>query len=285
MRPPPRRFFRSKARAVSGGLKLRAGRGKVGETWWGRRWTAALESFGWQPRLERGKVYAKKGQVLAVRVAPGKVRARVQGSRGKPYEVTIALAVLAAKDWRRVAAAVSRQALLPAQLLAFEMPRDIEDAFPKAKPLFPASRQDIAASCTCPDAANPCKHIAAVHFILAQEFDRDPFLLFTLRGISRTKLLTLLRSSRSPVRRAGPKKEPAGADLSGRIEGFFALPKELPAGWGPSPARLERAPLPGARLKELGVPPFWRGELDFEETLLRYLEAARARAEALLRDC
>ncbi|TPW18587.1 MAG: hypothetical protein FD126_3388, partial [Elusimicrobia bacterium] len=69
--------------------------------------------------------------------------------------------------------------------------------------------------------------------------------------------------------------------LSGRLEEFFRAAKELPTGWGPSPARLAAAPAPGGRLEELGVPPFWTGEADFTETLWRYYEAARERAHKL----
>jgi len=265
---------------------LRAGRGKVGATWWGRRWTEALESFGWHTRLERGRIYARKGQVVSVRVSSGNVRATVQGARARPYEVTTSVAALSAKDWGRVADAISRQALHSAQLLAGEMPRGIERAFPRGKPLFPASREDIATSCSCPDFENPCKHIVAVHYILAQEFDRDPFLLFKLRGIGRERLLGLLRARRAGAgsgRRSGPRRVEAGADLSGRLEGFFSVAKELPTGWGPSPSRLAAAPATGSRLKDLGVPPFWRGEVEFEDTLWRYYDAARERAERLLR--
>lgn len=279
-----RRFYRSyKPRKAAGGLRLRAGRGKAGETWWGRRWTEALDSFGWHTRLERGRSYARNGQVLSVKVTPGKVRAFVQGSRARAYEVTVALGALSPTDWGRVAAAIARQALHAAQLLAGEMPQGIEKAFPAAKPLFPKLRKDIVTSCTCPDFENPCKHIAAVHYILAQEFDQDPFLLFKLRGISREKLLGLLRARRraGSGSRTRPERREVGADLSRRLDAFFSLAKELPAGWGPSSARLAGAPLPGARLKELGTPPFWRGELDFEDTLRFYFEAARARAEKL----
>lgn len=258
----------------------------MSETWWGRRWTQALEAFGWHTRLERGRSYARRGQVVSVRVLPGRVQAQVRGSRARPYEVTAVVGSLSPKDWGRVADAVARKALHAAQLLAGEMPLGIEAAFPKAKPLFPAARKDIASSCTCPDAENPCKHIAAVHYILAQEFDRDPFLLFKLRGVSRERFLSLLRARRRGGKTASERRERApraqkGADLSGRLADFFSAAKELPVGWGPSPARLASAPAPGARLKELGVPPFWGGELDFSEALWTYYEAARRRAESL----
>lgn len=279
-----RPYATPKPRRAPGGLRLRAARGPVGETWWGRRWTEALESAGWPNRLERGRTYARQGSVSAIKVTPGVVRASVRGSLSRPYEVKARLAPLSPKDWGRVAAAIARQALHAAQLLAGEMPRGIEAAFPADKPLFPRARKDVEFSCSCPDVANPCKHIVAVHYLLAQEFDRDPFLLFLLRGITRARLLASVRARRRPgsAAKARRAKGPAGTDLSARLEGFFALAKALPAGWGPTPARLAEAPASGARLKELGVPPFWRGELDFEDTLWHYYDAARERAEKLL---
>lgn len=283
-----RRIVRwAKPRRAPGGLRLRAARGPVGGTWWGRRWTEALEAFGWHTRLERGRSYARRGQVVSVRVLAGQVRAAVRGSRSRPYEVSAAVRTLTAKDWGRVADAVARRALHAAQLLAGEMPLGIEAAFPRARPLFPAVRKDIVTACTCPDVENPCKHIAAVHYILAQEFDRDPFLLFKLRGVSREGFLALLRARRTGARRTAsgrrlrPPRRERGADLSGRLGDFYSAAKELPTGWGPSAARLAAAPAPGARVMELGVPPFWSGELDFTEALLACYEAARRRAERL----
>lgn len=256
----------------------------MGETWWGRRWTEAVESSGWSTRLERGRTYARQGSVSAIKVTSGLVRASVRGSLSRPYEVKARLAPLAPKDWGRVAAAIARQALHAAQLLAGEMPAGVEKSFPADKPLFPRSRKDVEFSCSCPDPENPCKHIVAVHYLLAQEFDRDPFLLFLLRGITRTRLLAAVRAHRGAGSgaKARRKRGPTGTDLTARLEVFFALAKEIPAGWGPTPARLAAAPAPGGRLKELGVPPFWRGELDFEDTLWHYYDAARERAEKLL---
>lgn len=279
-----RAYGSAKPRRAPGGLRLRAGRGPVGETWWGRRWTQTLESMGWSTRLERGRTYARQGSVSAIKVTKGLVRGTVRGALSRPYEVKARLAPLSPKDWGRVADAIARQALHAAQLLAGEMPGGIEKAFPADKPLFPRSRKDVDFSCSCPDPANPCKHIVAVYYLLAEEFDRDPFLLFLLRGITRARLLAEVRARRRPgsAAKARRTKAPAGTDLSARLEGFFALAKELPAGWGPTPARLAEAPAPGARLKELGVPPFWRGELDFEDTLWHYYDSARERAEKLL---
>lgn len=290
-------------RKVVGGLKLRGKRGVVADTWWGQRWTQALESFGWHTRLERGRRYARRGQVASVKIEPGKVLAQVQGSKPKPYAVQIALHPISRKDWSRVADAIARQALYTAKLLSGEMPHEIEKTFAEAKlALFPKSRHDLSTDCSCPDWENPCKHIAATYYILAQEFDSDPFLLFKLRGISRDELLSDIRSRRreaplpsdpdqwvssSPNSAAKPTDVLARgasqtADLSKRLGNFFQLSKELPAGWGPASDLVERLPKPGGKIHEMGTPPFWRGELGFESTLTQYYKLARDRALALM---
>lgn len=291
-------------RKVVGGLKLRGRRGEVAGTWWGRRWTQALESFGWHTRLERGRRYARRGQVATVTIEPGKVLAQVQGSRPRPYAVSIALHPISRKDWSRVADAIARQALYTAKLLSGEMPHEIEKSFAEMKlALFPKTKHDLSTDCSCPDWENPCKHIAATYYILAQEFDRDPFLLFKLRGISRDELLGDIRSRRreEPLPRdpdqwaSGPgyaaeharpvdREAPQCPDLSKRLGNFFQLSKELPAGWGPAAELFERLPKPGGKIHEMGTPPFWRGESGFEPALTRFYKLARERVLALMRD-
>ncbi|HZB59583.1 MAG TPA: SWIM zinc finger family protein [Actinomycetota bacterium] len=190
--PPP-----SRPRPVEGGLKARSRRGAIGETWWSRRFIDLLESFRLGGRLDRGRRYARAGQVLDLQVAAGLVSARVQGSRVRPYRVRLETPVLAAPDWERVEQAMAGRAAFAARLLAGEMPHDIEEAFAAAGvSLFPASPRNLASSCSCPDWSNPCKHVAAVYYLLAEAFDDDPFLIFAWRGRTRGQLLGRLRTLR-----------------------------------------------------------------------------------------
>ena len=122
--PPP-----SRPRPVEGGLKARSRRGPIGETWWSRRFIDLLESFRLGGRLDRGRRYARAGQVLDLQVAAGLVSARVQGSRVRPYRVRLETPVLAAPDWKRVEQAMAGRAAFAARLLAGEMPHDIEETF------------------------------------------------------------------------------------------------------------------------------------------------------------
>jgi uncharacterized Zn finger protein len=199
---------------VTGGIKARTSRGAIGRSWWSKRFLAVLESFPFAGRLARGRSYARAGQVLSLAVTPGEVAAVVQGSRAEPYQVRILLAPFAALVWARVEVALAEQAIYSARLLAGEMPPDIEDVFTTAgAPLFPQRQGDLTMSCSCPDFAVPCKHLAATFYLLAEAFDDDPFQILHWRGQDRESLLARLRSLRDagPGSEGGPGPErPAG---------------------------------------------------------------------------
>ena len=192
--PPP-----SVPIAVEGGLQARSQRGRIGDTWWSQRFITVLESVGLGSRLQRGKRYARTGQVLTLKVVPGQVTATVQGSRAKPYRVYIETGVLTEGEWGAAEAVMASRAVFTAKLLAGDMPEEIEEAFAESSgPLFPTSADGFESACSCPDWENPCKHIAAVYFLLAEAFDQDPFLIFAWRGRDKDELLASLR-----VRRRG----------------------------------------------------------------------------------
>src|SRR6266536_1045618 len=107
----------ARPRRVEGGIKARSRRGQIGESWWSGRFVAILESLGMGPRLGRGRAYARAGQVLDLRVAAGTVSAHVQGSRPRPYRVSIGLARFGEADWARVESALAARALYSAKLL------------------------------------------------------------------------------------------------------------------------------------------------------------------------
>ncbi|MGH3194642.1 MAG: SWIM zinc finger family protein, partial [Streptosporangiaceae bacterium] len=187
--PPP-----SRPRRVEGGIKAKSKRGAIGEQWWSRRFIGVLESYGMSSRLARGRSYARAGQVLDFELSQGKVTARVQGSRVRPYQVRIGVLPLTTAQWRRVLEKLASQALFRAKLLAGEMPHEIEEVFSECgTPLFPRSAADLDMHCSCPDWGVPCKHLAAVCYVLAEEFDRDPFGMLAWRGKGRDDLLAALR--------------------------------------------------------------------------------------------
>jgi len=191
-------FTPSKPIETQEGIQAHSQRGAFARNWWAERWIEALERLMDSGRLSRGRRYARKGQVLSIEETKTGVAARVQGSRRTPYKITIQIAPLSDAQWEKVIDALAEQAIFTAQLLAGEMPQDIEAAFKSAGvSLFPAKRGDLTTDCSCPDYANPCKHIAATHYILGERFDEDPFLLFRLRGRTQEQILQALRQRRA----------------------------------------------------------------------------------------
>lgn len=263
----------AKPRAVKGGIKAQSRRGAFGESWWARRWIAVLESFDIGARLSRGRSYARKGQVTGVDIAQGTVKAKVQGSSSRPYNVTIKVKVLPGTDWQKLARALSREAIFAAKLLAGEMPQEIEQTFKDAGlSLFPTRLRDLETSCSCPDWSNPCKHIAAVYYLLGEEFDRDPFLIFRLRGLSREGLVELLGTA-DETQTLATQHQSAGSDASAQPATHEPLSANMESFWrgGDVPADLFGAvslpPVSAALPKRLGNFPFWRGTEHFLEAL------------------
>ena len=183
---------------VEDGIRAKSQRGSFVKTWWADRWIKALKRLMDSRRLSRGRNYARRGQVMEINVDSGHVSARVQGSRRTPYRVNIRLQSLTDRQWAKVFDALAEQAIFAAQLLNGEMPADVEQVFDAVKvPLFPTARGDLKTDCSCPDWANPCKHIAAVYYLMGERFDQDPFLLFELRGRSKGDVAAALRERRS----------------------------------------------------------------------------------------
>jgi uncharacterized Zn finger protein len=196
---------------VEGGIKAKSKRGAIGEQWWSQRFIAVLESYGMSGRLQRGRNYARKGQVLEFELTQGKVTARVQGSRPQPYKVSIGVLPLTTAQWRTVERRLAGQALFRAKLLAGEMPAEIEEVFAGCgTPLFPRSAADLDMRCSCPDWEVPCKHLAAVCYVLAEAFDADPFGMLAWRGRTRAALLAALREAAPPAHAAAGGGRPSG---------------------------------------------------------------------------
>ena len=216
---------------VADGIKAKTTRGAFGTSWWAKRWIAVLGTFGWGTRLQRGRTYARKGQVVRIALAPGVVQAQVQGSRATPYAVTLRIAPLTDAQWTTVIERMAEQAIFAAQLLAGAMPHDIERVFEHAAvPLFPQTASDLVTHCSCPDYANPCKHIAAVYYLMGERFDDDPFLIFELRGRTKAQLLDALQARRirelASADHGQPVPEPVPA-LRDLLDEFYAAGPDL----------------------------------------------------------
>lgn len=243
------------------GIKAKSQWGKFVQSWWADKWINALTRLMDAGRLSRGRSYARKGQVLEIDIKAGKVAARVQGSRPSPYKVNIELKPLSDEQWAKVLDTLAEQAIFAAQLLNEEMPADIEQVFDKAKvPLFPQSRGDLSTKCSCPDPANPCKHIAAVHYLLGERFDADPFLLFELRGRSKAAIIAALRERRA----AGTSAQETLPYVPDAIAAVDAPPLAdcldtywgAPAAWDSVTLGIATPAVELALLKRLGLPDF-----------------------------
>lgn len=183
--------------------------------WWVERWLELLDSYRFKKRLERGRNYAREGNVLSIEFTERQVLAKVQGSEVEPYQVALALEpfpdenrertikMMSQKpftdeDWDNIIQTMSEKAIYAAQLLAGELPANIEEVFTaNGLSLFPYTLSDVRSRCSCPDKANPCKHIAAVYYQLADRFSEDPFVIFQLRGRTKEQILENLRVLRS----------------------------------------------------------------------------------------
>ena len=256
--------------------------GRFGDTWWGREWIAALERLGrvWSNRLPRGRSYARAGRVIDLEVGPGRVTAGVVGTRRRPYRVEIALEAFSEVVWGRAVDALAADALTVIRLLGRELPDEVGELLRSAgADLFPR-RGELSTSCSCPDVANPCKHVAAVHYVFAAALDNDPFLILRLRGLDRDGLVAALAGAAdagdggagdaaSGTALPDDDLEPAGSLDPAAFSGRDLRPPVLDI--EPRPPRTQ---LVGVR--RLGPPP--RGFERLPELLAPAIRAASKRA-------
>lgn len=175
------------------------------QEWWVERWLDLLNSYRFKKRLERGRSYAREGNVLSMEFAHSKAKATVQGSDDQPYRVSLSLDSFSNEDWNFVITKMSEKAIFSAQLLAGELPETIEAVFTASGlSLFPFTLNEVRSRCNCPDKANPCKHIAAVYYQLGDRFSEDPFIIFELRGRTKNQIIERLRQIRSQKAKTNP---------------------------------------------------------------------------------
>ncbi len=264
----------SNPRRPAHGIRAQSQRGQFGKTWWASHWLRALEELVDPARLGRGRSYARSGQVLEIDIEEGQVNSRVQGSRPTPYDVMIQIKPLSKKEWEKVADVMARQAVFAAKLLAGEMPQNIQEAFSAAGvSLFPTDEEDLITACSCPDWANPCKHIAAVYYLLGEQFDADPFLIFRLRGKTKNEIVSMLRARRTGAESVPAKPEPARVvrrkKEKPKPEKIVPLAQSLDRFWtAPDPlddfhVEIKGSPVDALPVKRLGTPGFWRERADF----------------------
>jgi uncharacterized Zn finger protein len=238
--------------------------GDLASSWWARRWMSTLDGFGWGGRLARGRAYARNGRVLDIEILTGLVRARVQDVPPRPFRIEMAVQPFADQVWDRVIGALARQAIYTAKLLAGDLPAEVVQLCDSAEAhLFPGHPDDIQMRCSCPEWAVPCKHVAAVHYAFAAELDRDPFLLFRLRGRTREELTAALRARRGTFGSVGAARATAVTDTAATIEPVAEVGDELSLDrfWAYDPEidalnfEIHPPEVPGAVIRLLGAPP------------------------------
>ncbi|HYO93930.1 MAG TPA: SWIM zinc finger family protein [Polyangiaceae bacterium] len=275
------------------GIKMK----RAGTTWWGQRWLEALQTVlgAGSGRLARGRTYARAGRTHDLVVNGGKVSAKVTGSRAAPYAITLELAGLDAVAWQQAIAGMAAKAQFAAELLAGEMPKEIDEVFLQAgSSLFPRQRAELVTSCSCPDWGDPCKHVAATHFILGEALDRDPFLLFELRGRTKAQVLEALRLARIgedasasvPWTEGGAlrptegtaKPEVPSVEL-GMLDAadYDRAPEALPV----LQFSFDEPVVPGALLRQLGAPAAWASDQSPAEALSPLVRRAAAAARRI----
>lgn len=285
------------------GIKMK----KVGTTWWGQRWTEALEHVlgGQAGRLARGRTYARAGRTHDLVVTGCKVTAKVTGSRPKPYKITIELTQLSDAAWSKAIAGMAEKAQFAAELLAGVMPKEIDEVFRAAgTSLFPATRSELKTDCSCPDWGDPCKHVAATHYVLGEALDRDPFLLFGLRGREKDQVLSALRDARSgeapeasearaQSERAKGRRSRVPGNESARTVAEIEIPSvklgkltladyDRPREALPTLHLSFDAPIThGAVLVQLGAPTAWTGETSPSDLLAPLVRAAAEHARRI----
>jgi uncharacterized Zn finger protein len=250
------------------------------QTWWSQKFIEVLESFKMGSRLARGKAYAQEAKVLKLSISSGIVTSTVQGSRKAHYKVSIKLVPLSDNAWNMVMQNLTKKAIYAVDMLQDRMPKQIEDAFTRADvSLFPSKLEDLESSCDCPDWSNPCKHIAATYYILAQHFDLDPFLIFVWRGRLKTQILDFLRGH-------WKQGKPRTAAFGG-MPTWRPTPEEYERYWMGSREADPLTPLdpfskavPDSSLKKFGPSPVQLDERDLADVLAECYQETSQRIRA-----
>jgi uncharacterized Zn finger protein len=273
-------------------------------TWWGKRFIEALEDFSDPARLSRGRSYALSDRIRSWNRHNGKVTAKIEGNINpyfgvykKPiYNTVVEIKPIPPATWRKIIERLASKASLISQLLLNEIPDNIEENLADLKvDLLPRSEEDFITNCSCPDYWNPCKHIAGLCYFLAKQLDQDPFLLFELRGLTRSNLNEQL--SKTPLGKIlattleeqelslqpvdsyypRPHQEPVSSNMT--YHAFWKGEKPLPS----QPEPLSQPGIPAIPIRKGGdYPAFWHQNQSFIEVMIEFYERVRKRNKDLL---
>jgi len=269
------------------------------KTWWGKLFIEGLEKFSDSARLGRGRSYAKNGKIVKYKINQGKITAKVRGSINayfgvyeEPlYDTSIQIKPIPMADWSKALSSLGSRSSMISRLLLNEIPDNIEEVFADlGLHLLPRTRKDFDIKCSCPDWGDPCKHIAGVYYLVAAELDQDPFLLFELRGISRTLLKQEL--AKSPLGKILSESIDQQEIKPDPVTSYYTRPEKIKASdsisakefWQP-PQRLpqtaespQEAIISAILVKKGGdYPAFWTKDSSFIEVMEEFYRRVKTK--------
>lgn len=195
----------------------------IAKSWWGRAWCDNLERYAdYESRLDRGKRYVKTGAVIDLNITKGRIQARVQGSRKTPYKVEIRISPLSEERCQEIIQKCGKRVETLEKLLTGDFPEELKELFTQRGSLFPSSKE-IGFSCSCPDWALMCKHVAAALYGIGARLDENPSLFFELRGIEMNRFIDVAIANRVELmlKNAGQTSERVIDD--GAVYGLFGI--------------------------------------------------------------
>jgi len=193
------------------------------KTSWGKQWIQSNLQIGRPFRMQRGIEYAKdERRIENLSISTGQIFATVQGTAPTPYRVKINFEPILEEGWKIILRELTKKTINLIELLEGLLPEDIIIIFDEnGYSLFPNASKGLNATCSCPDTAIPCKHIAAVILYIARVLDYNPFLLLELRGKSKSEILNELSLGQG----AKSKNEAEKMSTTSNIEFKFNIPK------------------------------------------------------------
>jgi uncharacterized Zn finger protein len=196
-----------------------ASRGAVAKSVWGKAWCRNLEHYSdYSNRLPRGRTYLRNGSVIDLKIGPGKVTAQVMGS--SLYRITVSIREVAAAHWQAIARDCARSIDTLVELLQGQLSASVMERITRpGTGLFP-SPKEIVFSCSCPDSAAMCKHVAATLYAIGARLDSEPELLFGLRKVDAKELIAHTGEGATPA----PERPAVGRILdSSKLVDVFGI--------------------------------------------------------------
>jgi len=278
---------------------------KFSRTWWGERFIKALESFTDDNRLQRGRSYARGGKVKSFEIELNKITAQVKGSinpyfgvyKEPTYNIVIEITPITKTRWNEAISKIASKASIVSRLLLNEVPENIEEIFAQiGLHLLPHSSKDFRTKCSCPDYANPCKHIAGVYYLVASQLDVNPFLLFELRGLSKAELQAKLATSPLGKALSTSLDQPDEVNIQ-PSESFYTRVEKRAVNQKPNlrefwlgskrlPSTIEASNdsgIPAILIKKEGYfPAFWQKDSSFIETMEELYQRVKTKNQNLI---